>query len=210
MSAQGQSRSRNFQQGSCCCSTIFRKMSPTCLQGWGCQLLSYLIWVKPSSTTDDNNPPYDSLLCRFGTDGINICIIVDVLSESYNWSQNKNILIWFPEKGQEKKYLRAQCCPTCNCSKEQKRQQPDVFGWLRRTRQRTYHHRQQTENLRLKMLRAQLTLASSSFICSDTDNSICFLWTAGGRFDSTHCIYHFLFLRLYCRPNCCQVIQKFR
>lgn len=98
MSAQGQSWSRNFQQGSCCCSTIFRKMSPTCLQGWGCQLLGYLIWVKPSSTTDDNNPPYDSLLCHFGTDGSNIWIIVDVLSESYNWSQNKNILIWFPEK----------------------------------------------------------------------------------------------------------------
>lgn len=28
------------------------------------------------------------------------------------------------------------------------------------------------------------------FICSDTDNSTCFLWTAGARFISTNCIYH--------------------
>lgn len=77
-----------------------------------------------------------------------------------------------------------------------------VFGWLMKTCQTAYYHRQQIEILRLKMLWAQLTLASSSFICSDTDNSIGFLWTAGGRFESTHCVHHFLFLRLGCRPPC--------
>lgn len=82
------------------------------------------------------------------------------------------------------------------------KQQPDDFGWLTWTRQRTHDHLQQIEMLRLKMLRAQLTPASSSFTCSDTDNSICFLWTAGGRFDSTNWIHHLLFLRLYCTPVC--------
>lgn len=73
------SQSRNFQRGlRLLLNHLQKDVSDVSAGAWGCRLLGYLIWVKPSSTTDAfNNPPYRLLApCPFGTDGINICIIV--------------------------------------------------------------------------------------------------------------------------------------
>lgn len=118
MSGQGQSQCRTSNRAHVPAQPSPERCLLRVCRGWGCQLLGYIIWAKQRSTTDAfNNPPY-AVFCRFGTDGINIFIIVDVLSESYNWSQNKNQLIWFPEA--RKKYLSA--APLATAAKQQERQ----------------------------------------------------------------------------------------
>lgn len=74
-------------QDSCCCSAIFRKMSPPALGGggvWGCQLLGSFIWVKSSSATDALSIP--SPVCFDMALGnrldLNICMVLDAPAES--------------------------------------------------------------------------------------------------------------------------------
>lgn len=138
-------------------------------RGWECQLLGYLIWVKPSSTTDAfNSPPFAAF------DALELVVLIFALL----------LMCWHNLPTEVKITQQHSAAPLATAANSRK---GSSLMFLADWRGRVKEHITDSK------------YKSSEIICCETDNSICFLWTTGGRFDSTHCSYHLLFLRLYCR-----------
>lgn len=158
---------QDVQQGSYCCSSIFRKLSPTCLQG-------LRVSVTRPATSSGSNPVQRQMLLTILPSLCSVALEVMVVIFALLSMCCQNLTTEVKKKihnsdflrrsNKKETYLTAQSYPTCNCSKQQKRWQPDVFGRVTWTCQRTFDHQQQKEILRLKDAMCTANTGLSSFI----------------------------------------------